>query len=207
MAITSTTLSAAITAGQTRLPITSTATGFPAVGSFGQRQRMTIDGEDMLIVGVPFAGAVDVIMRGYNGSPAKAHDVLSNVFTSANDQDFAALGAGQIVSRPPFVDDIVTVGIDQTISVPLKNTTYLLNKATALAVTLTSGTAAQMGIRMTFINQSAQAHVLTYTPGFNANLTSSDLATFTAIVGAALLIEVSATGLLTALANPNVTIA
>lgn len=206
MALTTTTTSAAITASQLRLPITNTASGFPAVGSYGQRQRMTIDGEDMLIIGVPIAGMVDVIMRGYNGTTAKQHDAQSNVATSANDQDFAALGAGQIVSRPPFVDDIVTVGTDQTITVPFKNTTYLLNKATALAVTLSSGTAAQLGIRMTFIAENAVAHVLTYTPGFNANTTSSDTATFSGVVGAALMVEVSANGLLTALSTSNVTI-
>lgn len=201
MSLFRTSTSAAVTAGQTRIGVGDTS-GFPAVGSAFQPQLMMIDGEKMLCRGVPMTGMVDVIMRGYDGSVAVAHDILASVVTSSSAGDFNNPAAGQAVDRPPTVDDQVTLGQDQTLTVPAKNTTYTITKASAAAITLGSGTSAQAGITLTFISLTAFAHVLTYTPGFAANTTLSDTATFTAAVGVVFVAQVLPNGTLAAI-TPN----
>lgn len=218
MALTNTTLSAACGASDLTLAITSTSTGFPAVGVYASpAQILRVDGEDMLIQVVPVAGQVKVMQRGYNGTVAKAHEALSVVSTSSDPQDFNAPGAGTDVNRPPFVDNIVTLGVNTTFTAtgtpatattqpyPVKNTTYYLNKAGVCAVTLiaTGATtpapsAASAGVKMTFIGLTANAHTVTYGPGFNGNTTTSDVATSNGLVGATLELQIGPTGLISA---------
>lgn len=217
MALTNTTLSAACTASDLSLAVTST-TGFPAVGTYSSpAQMMRVDGEDVLIQVVPSSGTVKVMQRGYNGTAARAHEALSVVSTSSDPQDFNSPGAGADVNRPPYVDNIVTLGVDTTFTAtgtpatattqpyPVKNTTYYLNKAGACAVALiaTGATtpapsAASAGVKMTFISLTAQAHTVTYGPGFNGNTTTSDVATSNSLVGATLELQIGPTGLISA---------
>lgn len=218
MALTNTTLSAAIGASDLLIPVTSTSSGFPAVGTYASpAQMMRIHGEDMLIQVVPSSGFVKVMQRGYNGTVAVAHQALSVVSTSSNPQDFNAPGAGQEVSRPPEVDDLVTLGVNTTFTAtgtlptattqpyPVKNTTYYLNKAGVLAVeliatgaTTPAPSAASAGVKMTFVALTANAHTVTYGPGFNGNTTTSDVATSNALVGATLELQIGPTGLISA---------
>lgn len=203
-----TTLSAACGASDLPLSVTSTASGFPAVGTYpNPKQIMRVDGEDMLIQTVPVSGTVKVMQRGYNGTAAVPHEALAVVFTSTDVQDFGNVAAGAVVTRPPSADDIVTIGVDTTFTaagtpatsttlpLPVKNTTYILTKATAAAVTLISGVAANMGVRMTFQNGVAVANTVTYTPGFRGDTTASDVATSAAKVGATFQIQLGYTGL------------
>lgn len=208
MALTNTTLSAACTASDVSLAVTSTASGFPAVGTYSSPpQMLRIDGEDMLIQVVPVAGTVKVMQRGYNGSVASAHEALAVVSTSSDPQDFGVTPTGAVSSRPPYVDDIITIGVDTTFTaagtaptattlpLPTKNTTYLITKATAVAITLISGVAANIGVRMTFQNGVAAANTVTYTPGFRGDTTSSDVATSASKVGASFVCTLGYTGL------------
>jgi hypothetical protein len=208
MALTNTTLSAACTASDLTLSVTSTSSGFPSVGVYPQpKQMMRVDGEDMLIEVVPVSGTVKVKQRGYNGTVAKAHEALSVISTSSDMQDFGNTPAGGVNSRPPYVDDIVTIGVDTTFTaagtpatsttlpLPIKDTTYVITKATAAAITLISGVSANMGVKMTFINGVAAANTITYTPGFRGDTTSSDVATAAAKVGATFVCRVGYTGL------------
>lgn len=208
MALTNTTLSAACDASQNTLYITSTAAGFPAVGVIGSKQVMRVDGEDMIIDVVKASGVVKVLMRGWNGSHARSHDILSVVSTSADSSDFGVIPAGAINQRPVYVDELVTIGEDITFTaagtaavlgtsmpLPTKNTTYIITKATAAAITMISAVSAQMGVVLTFINGVAAANTITYTPGFLGDTTSSDVATAAAKVGATFRIEVGYTGL------------
>lgn len=210
MALTNTTLSAACGASDLTLAVTSTSSGFPAVGAYSSpAQMMRIDGEDMLIQVVPVAGTVKVMQRGYNGTVASTHEALSVITTSATPGDFLDVPAGQVSTRPPNVDDIVTLGVDTTftasgtaptattVPLPVKDTTYVITKATAIAITLISATAAQMGVQLTFISGTAQAHAITYTPGFLGDTTSSDVATSSSKVGAQFVTKVGYTGLWT----------
>ena len=211
MALTSTTLSAACGASDLVLKITSTSSGFPAVGTLSSRQLLRVDGEDMLIDVVQASGVVKVAMRGMNGTAAVPHDVLAVVQTSSDPQDFLSVPVGATTSRPPYVDDIITLGENTTFAVagtvasagvqpmPIKNTTYVLTKATAAAITLITASPAQAGVRMTFLNGTAVANVITYTPGFLGDTTSSDLATSVEKVGASFQAVVGYTGLLSAI--------
>lgn len=206
MALSNTTLSAAIGPSDLTLTVAST-TGFPAVGVIGGGQLMRIDGEDMLVQQVPVSGTVKVMQRGYNGTVAMAHEALSVVWTSSTATDFLAPPAGATSDRPAYVDDILTLGVDTTftaagtaptattVPIPTKNTTYLLNKASAAAITLISATSAQTGVELTFMNATAVANTITYTPGFLGDTTSSDVATSAAKVGATFKIKCGFTGL------------
>lgn len=218
MALTATTLSAACGASDLQLAITSTSSGFPAVGTYASpKQMLRVDGEDMLIEVVPASGSVKVMQRGYNGTVARAHEALSVVLTSSDPQDFNAPGSGADVNRPPYVDNLVTLGVDTTFTAtgtpatattqpyPVKNTTYYLNKAGVLAVTLIAGgattpapSAASSGVKLTFIGLTANAHTVTYGPGFNGNTGTSDVATSNGLVGATLELQIGPTGLITA---------
>lgn len=208
MALTNTTLAAACTASDLTLSLTSTSSGFPAVNTYASpAQMLRIDGEDMLIQVVPVSGTVKVMQRGYNGTVAVAHEALSVVSTSSDPQDFGNTPAGGVNSRPPYVDDIVTIGVDTTFTaagtpatattlpLPTKNTRYIITKATAAAITLISGVSANMGVKLTFQNGVAAANTITYTPGFRGDTTSSDVATSAVKVGATFVCTLGYTGL------------
>lgn len=192
MALTRTSLSAACGASDLTLSITSTSSGFPAVGVYASPpQILQVDGEKMLIQVVPLAGICKVMQRGYDGTYAQAHDVLAPVATSATPGDFVGVAQGAVDTRPPYVDDIVTVGQNGVIAVPIRNTTFLLTKATALAsTTLAAPGKDQDGLRLTFTNQTNAAHVITATSLFGDGVTGAphSTATFGAFIGASLVV-------------------
>lgn len=197
MALTQTSLSAAITPSQLRIPISSTATGFPQVGTQGIRQLVQVDVEKMLMVGVPAAGFIDVAMRGYDNSAPVAHDVLAPVFTSANPSDFAQAVPGQTTMPTGDTVDQVTIGQDTTfVSLPNEDTVYNIAKASAAAIVLPASALGAPGVRYTFISAFAAAHTITYAPGFFGDTTASDVATFPVKTGASLVLEVLPSGAL-----------
>jgi hypothetical protein len=192
MALTRTSTSAAITANQvTNLGITST-TNFPAVGALSSRQLVMIDSEYMMVDQVVASGTINVLQRGYNGTIAVAHDILAPVVTSATAADWAAVPWGGLDSRPPYNEEQATVGQNGAIPIPVKNTTYLLTKATALSsTTLAAPAKDQDGLRVTFTSATAAAHVLTATSLFADAVSGSphSTATFAAYIGASLSVE------------------
>jgi len=193
MALTRTSLSAAATASATQLSITSTSSGFPAVGAFSNPPYiMQVDSEYMLLVNVPASGFANVAQRGYNGTIAMAHDILAPVSISASPGDFMATPWGAVDTRPPYDDDIVTVGQNGVIAVPTKNTTVLLTKATALAsTTLAAPAKDQDGIRLVITSTTAAAHVVTAVGLLGDAVTGSPhgTATYAAFIGASLTLE------------------
>jgi hypothetical protein len=194
MALTETTLAADIGPNDTIIKLTST-TGYPAVGAAqgGNNTRIQIDGEYMYHVETIASGTIRVRSRGADGTLAVAHDILANV-SMGTPSDFAAYPAGAVNPRPPYYDDIVSVGEDGAISVPLKNTTIFLTKATALGTTtLAAPTAAQNGLRLTITSQTAAAHVITATAlvADGAAGSPEDTMTFAAQIGASVLLVAS----------------
>src|SRR5215471_3176878 len=117
MALTQTTLTAAISASQIQFGVTSTSTGFPVVGTQNAQppQAVQIDGEVMYLVGVPVANTIVVRCRGSEGSVATAHDPGAQVITSANMTDFPAVAPGQLVAIDQAVDNPITLGADGAI--------------------------------------------------------------------------------------------
>lgn len=218
MALTTFTVTNAIGASDLGPFAVSSTTGFPAVGTYASpAQMMRVDGEDMLVQVVPVSGQVKVMQRGYNGTRAVAHEALAVGVTSSDPQDFNQPGSGQVVSRPPEVDNLVTLGVNTTFTAtgtpatastqpyPVKNTTYYINKGSACAVELIAigastpaPSAASAGVKMTFVALTAQAHTVTYGPGFNGNTTTSDVATSNSLVGATLELQIGPTGLISA---------
>jgi hypothetical protein len=219
MALTVTSTSAAVGASDLTIPITSTSSGFPAVLAMGLRQVMQIDGEQMLIDYVPVANTVKVMMRGYNGTTVAAHEILAPVLTSSTPSDFLDVPVGAVNQKPPYVDDFLTIGVNTTFTaagtaptattlpLPIKNTTYYITKATAAAITLISGTGGQAGVKMTFYWTVAAANTVTYTPGFNGDTTSSDVATGAALVGTTLVLQCGPSGLWAVVGQNGVTLA
>lgn len=165
MALTRTTLTAAIRATDLTIPVASTATGFPAVGVIlNPQQLMLIDDETMFVVYVPMSGVVVVRSRGSDGSAAQAHDVGAPVVTSPQASDFPALIPGLSVSHPVAAADNLTYGQDQAIAVPVIDMTVaFLSKATAGAFTLGAPSLASTGLRLVLTSTTAAAHVVTAT--------------------------------------------
>lgn len=180
MALTRTTLAAACTSSQLVLTVTSTSSGFPAVGAYANpTQMMQIDSEYMLIQVVPVSGTVNVMQRGYNGSKAVAHDILAPIATSSLASDFAAIAGGEVVNRPPDFPLQVSLGQDGALAVPVKNTSVVINKATACLFTLAAPGKDQDGLRLDITSDTAAAHVLTATTLLNNGLSGSPWTTAT----------------------------
>jgi len=210
MALSSTTLSAACSATDTQISVTS-ATGFPALNVSAASQLVIVDGESMYTVnGVCQAatGVIKVRSRGADGTKAIAHDILAPVVTSASASDFPALGMGNMTAFPLSTDQLVNVGQNGTIAVPVQNTTIMLTKATALAsTTLAAPSQASDGVRLTITSQTAAAHVITATSLFGDGVSGSphSTATFAAYIGASLTL-VAANGVWNVVSSVGVTI-
>lgn len=163
MALTRTTLSAAITANQITFGVVSTASqAFPAVGAppVGY-QPLLVDDEMMFLVSCPAVNMVTVRMRGADGTEAAAHDAGSAVVTSATPIDFPAVRPGASVLRPPYAPDDVTYGQSGVIAVPIEPTTAFLAGSSALAMTLGAPSLALNNMLLQITSQSAFAHTVT----------------------------------------------
>lgn len=175
MALTGTTTTAAVLATDLLIPLTS-STGFLA----GQPVRM--DNEYAVVASVPGTTSIIVRNRGSEGSTASAHTVLTNVITGLA-SDFPAIPPGLVAQgfQATAYDDMQTIGANTAIiAVPIRNTTFLINKATALsATTLAAPSLAQNGLRLTFISTAAAAHVITGTTLFNNGITGVPWTTIT----------------------------
>lgn len=191
MALTITSISAAIGASDITIPITSTSSGFPPVGTITTPlQLMQIDDERMLIVTVPVANTVRVAQRGYDGTTPSAHDILSPVSTSSVASDFPVVAFGWQANT--YGDDIVSIGQNGTIAVPTKNTTLQITKGSALATTtLGAPTVANDGVRLTITSETAFAHVITATSLVADAVTGSPHTTMTfgAFKGASIVLQ------------------
>ena len=192
MPLTRTTLTAAIKAGDTLLPVASTATGFPSVGLITNPQQLVmIDEELMYLVQVPSINTILVRSRGTQGT-AVAHDIGSSVATSTSTSDFPELGVGGALQRPLSAPDVVTYGQDGAIAPPgataAAMTMALLAKATAGAYTLAAPSLALTGVVLVLTSQTAAAHVVTATALYNTGAAGGPFstATFPAQIGAAL---------------------
>jgi hypothetical protein len=156
MSFTATTLAADLSATSNKMVLTS-GTGF------AEGQVVKIDGEYARVASVSGAN-VSLTQRGSNGTAVVAHDVLSTVITTADNTDWTALQAGASTDRPPFVDDVISVGENGSIACPTRNATIMLTKATALATTtLADPPKDRDGLRLTVTSATDAAHVITGT--------------------------------------------
>jgi len=187
MALTNTTLAAAAAVGDTTIKVTAT-TGF-AVG-----QAIRVDNE-IMAQSAAAVGTVIPVRRGLEGSAQIAHGILADVVTGLAG-DWPSAPAGESVAVPP-APGRRSVGVDTTFATadfPPGDTTYVITKATAAALTVGAPSKAQNGLRLTFLSATAAAHTVTSAAGFYGDTTGSDIATFAAKVGASMTIEAQAGG-------------
>lgn len=176
MAITATTLAAAV--GATDQFIQVTATTGQAVG-----QVWRVDGEWMTQRAVASGLSIPVSRRGVNGSVVKAHNILAPVANGTYAEMLTSQPA-QILNPAPFKPEITSYAVSGALTVPVYDTLAIITKSSAAAVmTLESPSIFADGTEFTIVSTTAQAHTVDYTPGFNDNTTSSNLATFTATAG------------------------
>jgi hypothetical protein len=176
MAATYTTLASACGRDDQQINVTS-ATGF-AVGNV-----ITVDGEQMVQTAAAVGTIIAVQRGGKNGGVQSAHPILASVVTSLP-TDVPGPQPGFTNNPAPYKKAIVSYGASGAITPPTFDTIIFLDKATAAAMTLTSPTGATPdGTEVTIYSNTAAAHTITYTPGFNGDTTSSDVATFAATIG------------------------
>lgn len=180
MALTRTTISAAIAADADIIPVTS-ASGF-AAGNF-----LRVDNEYMMVVAVNGTN-IQVRSRGDLGSAAAAHNSLAPATTGLL-SDLPNYPLGQAAQVDAQGQTIVTASVDGALAIPTQNTLVLVQKAGVCAMTLAAPTTAQDGLEVTILSATANAHTVTYTAGFYGDTTSSDVATFAAKVGASMTIK------------------
>ena len=147
MAQTYTTISAAVTASDQIIPVTS-ATGFTA-GNY-----LRIDNEFMVVVSVSGTN-ITVNLRGDQGSGAVAHNILAVADTGLS-SDLADLPLGEDSQVDPSKETIVSYSAAGAIAIPTQNTLVLLTSATARAMTLAGPAKDQerhTGVRLDFVHR------------------------------------------------------
>jgi len=198
MAITQTTLSADLGAGDLTMTVAS-GTGFPAVGTTANPGYIVrIDGEYLRAIGQPVAGTIKLRGRGSNGTTAAAHDVLAKVEVSSDPQDFGPVPTGSDNEMPPFTNRQETIGEDITFTAAQvlawgnRNRTFAITKGSAALIGLPAPSKAQDGLTVTFTSLSAFLHVLTATTLLANGGTASPYTTATGAhtkVGATLVLQ------------------
>lgn len=160
MALVLTSLSAAITAGATKIPVTSGTAVRKGFFIRVDSEMMQIDDDS-----VP---TLPLVARGVNGTAAVAHGVLTD----------AVIGTGDDFPTPLPDETVVSYGVSGAIAVPKSTATVLLTKAGVGVMTLADPSKAQNGMRLLIMSETAQAHTVTNTTGFNGAGTAGDVATF-----------------------------
>lgn len=177
MALTVTSLNGAITQNATQATLTAFTN--PSVGPIGPNTLADIDGERVLVTSAVYSPTVSIV-RGYAGTLGVAHNTLAPVVygLTTDFTDLAAQGSATIAVAPK-----ATYSVDGAITVPVVDQTIYITKAGVCALTLASPAADQTNT-VKFVALTANAHTITYTPGFYGNTTSSDVATFPGTIGA-----------------------
>lgn len=197
MAITQTYITADLSATATKMSVSS-GTGFPASGgTTPQAYLCRIDKEMFLATLQPSAGAINIAMRGYNGTAAAAHDILAKVEVSSAPSDFAEPSPGNNVSLPPYLPAQHTLGESITYTSAdiaawgNQPQEFALLKATALAVVLVAPSKAQDGLTLVFTSLNAVAHIITATSLLGDGVSGSPhtTATFAAYIGATITLK------------------
>lgn len=175
MAFTTTTLSSALSASGKSIVVAS-ATGFSA------GNLVVIDREVMRVSKAYVSGTTILLDgRGLDATAQVAHPASTNV-TTGLPTDFASPGIGGPLSTYPsqVSQDVAAYSSAGAITLPAagRNLLVVINGTNALAMTLASPTKDMDGTVITFMGGGKAAHTITYTPGFGANTTNSDVLTF-----------------------------
>lgn len=181
MAITNTTLSAALSATGTRIYVAS-ASG----ATVGQSVKIE---DEYAIVEAISGTVIDLKHRGDRGTLANAHTSGATVSFFASESDLGTPGPRQrdAFQYNAWAQD--SIAADGAITVPTQDTMLYITKASAAALTLANPGKDSNGVWLHIISRTAAAHTVTYTDGFQEDTTTSDVATFAAKKGANLLLR------------------
>jgi hypothetical protein len=174
MAITATTAAVAVGVNDQTVKVTS-ATGATVGG------LLRVDAEYMDVLTIN-GTTIGVSRRGQYGGVVAAHNILARaIFCLAT--DLVALGPYTDVPVPVLSFDMVNIGANGAIPVPVRDTWYRINKGSALASsTFANPGADQDGLTVTFTGITDFAHVVTTvtvndgTTGAHTTLTSAAFA-------------------------------
>lgn len=173
MALTTTTLSAAVAVNDNSIVVTS-ATSFVA-GMF-----IKIDDEVLQIAKNYVSGTTIPVSRGQEGTVTALHRATANVTIFLASDEVGA--SPQTVAQWPAVKARRMLSYSAagaiTMPNPGEDMDAVINGTGALAMTLASPTKDMDGCRLTVIANGKAAHTVTLTAGFGANTTASDVMTF-----------------------------
>lgn len=153
MALTSTTLAAA-------MPLN--AVSFKPASSTGAAAGMgcRIDSEYMIITGVDASGFVTVRSRGNFGGAAVLHNSGASVAFFA-ESDMASFGPAEVIPTPNDDMDMMAYDADGAILITQRKTLVLLRKGSAAAMTLAAPSKERNGTMVTILGMTDFAHVIT----------------------------------------------
>lgn len=175
MALTTTTLSSAVTSTATSIVVTS-ATGF-AAGNL-----ILVDLEWMQVAKSYVSGTTIPVLRGQDGSVQVAHVASANVTTGLT-TDFNGPAPMQVVSEPQaLTKQVQSYSASGAISFSgnCDWTTAILNGTSALSMTLANPTKDMDGQYLHIVANGKAAHTVTYTAGLGNGGASYDVGTFSA---------------------------
>jgi len=173
MALTTTTLSAAVTVTDISLTVAS-ATGF-AAGNL-----VLVDQEVMVVAKNYVSGTSIPVSRGQNGSVTAAHASSANVTTFLA-SDITSQGPQTMTQFPVAGKARVVTSVSATATVsgyPGQDAVYVLNGTTALPITLAAPTKDMDGSLLIVVGNGAAAHTITIAGGLGAGGTTIDVGTF-----------------------------
>ncbi len=176
MALTITSLNGSIALNDTKVRLTAFTN--PATGPIGPPTYLIVDGERMLVTDTTLSPVLGVT-RGATGTLASAHNTLAPVTYGLSTDFTSTVNLTGTAAAP-----MTSYGVNNTdVTLPVVDATVYIDKASAIGLTINSPNKDQTNT-IVFVSLTAAAHLITYTPGFYGNTTSSDVATFPATVGA-----------------------
>lgn len=184
MALTRTTLAAAVAdQNDTTISVTS-ATGFAA----GYLVR--VDMEWMVIQSSYVSGTIIPVRRGQLGTKSVAHVITAGCTAGQVINDWASAGFSNIVNSPTagrarYLQSITATTSTLAGLVPGTDTTVVLNGTAAITLTIPVPTADQEGDELNIISNGVAQHLLTFTGGLSGAGTSYDVITINSTAPAA----------------------
>lgn len=180
MALTRTTLAAALAAGENIANIT--AAGTCAVG-----MKARINSEQVRVLAI--TGTSVTLARGLDGSKQVAQNAKSP-FSYGSALDFASVDFGPIaIGGRDYTDSALVYTYGAAGAIYPHAGTHQLVTGAASAMTLADPSVAEDGLTLTIVALDAQAYTLTNTTGYGAGGASLDVATWGGAVGDSLMIE------------------
>ncbi len=175
MALTRTTLSAAVAVSDTSITVASAT-------SIAAGVLVLIDQEMMEVIQSYTSGTTVGVTRGQNGSATAAHKTSAGV-VHGDASDFDAPAAQTVVSYQASRATVVSsISATSTLTLPDAGTDarVILNGTSAIALTIPVPTKDMDGALLTIVGNGAAAHVLTFTGGLSGAGSSYDVVTVNA---------------------------